>query len=373
MIKVQHKVEQSTLESRLSLHRDFWNRKNTRPGASFRVGDFFFSRHFEAARDLLVPHKTITPDLLNPKEYVKDYERMFKDSEACGQDGFWTAEPFTGIPWMEAILGCEVRGGEESFTAKANFSSFADAADSAETTLRNLRINPLSNPWLKKYVEFTEELVALSGGRFPVGQPITRGPSDMVGALLGQSEMIYALSDESDTMRRLISAVTSVFLRVIELQKKIIPPFHGGSSLGFYHVWTPGTSIWYQDDLSAILSPAMYRNFFIEAGTRICANFDYTAIHLHPSSFFILDDLLSLPRLRAIEVNKDVGGPSVGEMMGTLQKIQEKKCLILWGDLTLEDLALVRRDLRPQGLFFHIVAPTLEDAKERGEYIHAWE
>jgi len=373
MTKVGRRTEGPDLESRLSAHRTFWNRNNNHPVASFRVGDFFFSRHFEAARNLLVPHKLITADLLNPKDYTKDYERMFQDSVSCGQEGFWTAEPFTGIPWMEAVLGCEVRGGEESFTAKGGFNACADAAESAETTLRGLRTNPLSNPWLKKYLEFTEALVKLSGGRFPVGQPITRGPTDMVGALLGQSEMIYALSDDPDTMGRLISAVTAIFLRVIELQKALIPPFHGGSSLGFYHVWAPGTSIWYQDDLSAILSPTMYRHFFIDAGTRICDGFDYAAIHLHPSSFFILDDLLSIPRLRAIEVNKDVGGPTIGEMMETLRKIQEKKCLILWGDLTLEDLALVKRDLHPQGLFFHIVAPTLEEAKKRGEYIHAWE
>ncbi len=33
-------------------------------------------------------------------------------------------------------------------------------------------------------------------GRFPVGMPIMRGPTDMIGALLGQQEMVLALMME---------------------------------------------------------------------------------------------------------------------------------------------------------------------------------
>ncbi len=352
-------------EERILLHRGFWERRRLdHPPASFKVGDFFFARHYSAARPLLVANRPVEPDMLRVDAFLPDYERMYREVERLGQDGFWTAEPYTGIPWMEAVLGCPIIAGEESFTSKPIF----DDPREAEAALR---FDP-ENPWLRKYLEFTRALVDLSGGRFPVGQPIMRGPTDMVGALLGQTGMIFALADDPEGTRRLIRRVTEIFLAVIAEQKKIVPPFLGGSAIGFYHVWTPGTAIWFQDDLSAILSPDLYREYFLDSARLICRDYDFTAVHLHPSSFFIVDDLLGLDRLGAIQVNKDVGGPSVEEMLPTLGRILERKRLIFWGDLDLDELALVRDRLPNRGLFLQIVARTFEDAEERLEYLRTW-
>jgi DNA-binding FadR family transcriptional regulator len=355
------------LEERLDLHRRFWARElQPRPLASFRVGDFFFSRHFQAAHPLLEPDRPIEPGMLDVASFLPDYERMFAESEEIGQDGFWTAEPFTGIPWMEAILGCPIRGGRESFTSRPWLKSPAEA-------LERVHLDP-GNPWLAKYLEFTAALVRAGRGRFPVGMPIMRGPTDMIGALLGQQEMVLALMMEDPAlMRRLVERVAQAFVAVIRAQNRIIPPFHGGTSLGFYHVWAPGPSIWFQDDLSAILSPRVYREFFLDAARAILQGHPHTAVHLHPASFFILDELLTLENLKVVEVNKDIGGPGVAEMLPVLSRIMESRGLILWGDLTVEDLEIVRRSLPCRGLCLHVVAPTLDEARERRAYIHRWE
>jgi DNA-binding FadR family transcriptional regulator len=357
----------ANLEERLALHRAFWAlEKQPRPLASFRVGDFFFSRHFQAAHSLLEPDKPISPEMLHVSAFLPDYERMFQEAEDLGQEGFWTGEPFTGIPWMEAILGCPIRAGRESFTSRPWLSSPSEA-------LERVRFDP-QNPWLGKYLEFTTALVEQSRGRYPVGMPIMRGPTDMLGALLGQQEMVLATKmADPQVMRQLIERVTRAFLAVIEAQRRLTPPFHGGWSLGFYHVWTPGPAIWFQDDLSAILSPSIYRQFFLDSARLILAGYEHTAVHLHPTSFFILDELLTLENLKVVEVNKDSGGPSVKEMLPVLAKIMETRGLILWGDLTIEDLELVRRNLPCRGLCLNVVAPTLAEAKARAKYIQNWE
>jgi DNA-binding FadR family transcriptional regulator len=354
------------LAERLDLHRAFWAREDQpRPLASFRVGDFFFARHFKAAAGLLEPGRMITPEMLAVETFQDDYERLFQESEAVGQDGFWTAEPYTGIPWMEAILGCPVRAGEESFTSRPWLASPAEA-------LEKVRFDP-QNAWLAKYLEFTAALVAQSRGRFPVGMPIMRGPTDILGALLGQQEMVLALMREDrERMRRLIERITAAFLSVIDAQNRLVPPFHGGTALGFYHVWAPGPSIWFQDDLSAILSPRLYRECFLDSARQILAGRPFNAVHLHPSSFFILDELMRLDELKTIEVNKDVGGPSLSEMLPVLGRIMESRRLILWGDLTLEDLDLIKRRLPCRGLFLNVVAPTAEEALRRQAFIRNW-
>jgi DNA-binding FadR family transcriptional regulator len=355
------------LEERLSLHRAFWAReKQARPLASFRVGDFFFARHFQAALPLLASDKPISSEMLIVSEFLQDYERMFREAEELGQDGFWTGEPFTGIPWMEAILGCPIRAGQESFTSRPWISS-------PEEVLEKVRFDP-QNPWLVKYLEFTAALVAQSRGRFPVAMPIMRGPTDMLGALLGQQQMVMALM-ESDpkVMHQLIAHVTQAFLNVIRAQRRLTPPFYGGQALGFYHIWTPGTAIWFQDDLSAILSPKLYRRFFIDSARMILAGHDHNAVHLHPSSFFILDELLTIENLKVVEVNKDISGPGIEEMLPVLTKIMQTRGLILWGDLTVSDLELVKRSLPCRGLAFNVVAPTKEEAAARLECIRKWE
>ena len=352
-------------QKRIALHQAFWDRAAQEyPPAAFRVvPDFFFSRHYQAARSLLVPNKRISPEMLDVDSFLPDYERMYQTALDLGQDAFWVAEPFTGIPWMEAILGCEILAGSESFISRPWLQSL----DDIDTIAFDAK-----NPWLLKYLEFTQKLVALSQGRFPVGMPIMRGPADIVGAIMGQIEMVLALVDESERMKAFFQRVTEVFLRVVGAQNALIPAFLGGTALGFYHVYCPGTSIWYQEDLSAIMSPSLYREFLTEPERRICLGYDYTAIHLHPASFFLLDELLAKDDLKAIEVNKDVGGPSVEEMLPHLRKILDRKCLILWGDLNAADIRCLQENFSARGLFLFVVAPDEKTAAQLLTQIRAW-
>ena len=60
-------------------------------------------------------------------------------------------------------------------------------------------------------------------------------------------------------------------------------------------------------------------------------------------------------------------------MLPVLAKIMQTRGLILWGDLTVEDLELVRKNLPCRGLALNVVAPTKEEAAARLAYIRHWE
>jgi hypothetical protein len=60
-------------------------------------------------------------------------------------------------------------------------------------------------------------------------------------------------------------------------------------------------------------------------------------------------------------------------MLPVLKKIMQTRGLILWGDLTIEDLEVVKGNLPCRGLSLNVVAPTLAEAHERRNYIHNWE
>jgi len=338
----------------LALHRDYWERRPMgMPLVSFHIGDTLVSRQFTAARGLLQDGLRISAEMIVVEDFLPDYERMWRDSQETGQNGIFTAEPFTGVPWMEAILGCDVIGSASALLTVPCMSTVDQ--------LRKVRIKE-DDLWLEKYLEFTRKLVKLSAGRFPVGQPIMRGPSDVVGALVGQSNMILFMADYPDQMRRVFQKVAEIFRAIIELQQREVPTYCGGASIGFYHLWTPGKCIWFQEDLSALCSPDYYSRFLREADWSICRGYHYTLVHLHPSSFFILDHLFGIDELKAIEINKDVGGPGVQQMLPIMARIQEKRNLVVWGELSSEDVDIILDGLPDRRVALSVLSSSTESA-----------
>jgi len=67
-------------------------------------------------------------------------------------------------------------------------------------------------------------------------------------------------------------------------------------------------------------------------------------------------------------------GQAVGlKMMSVFERIVERKALIVWRCLTIEDLARMRARLPLKGIAFHIVVPTIDEAIELNAYIQSWE
>ena len=124
--------------------------------------------------------------------------------------------------------------------------------------------------------------------------------------------------------------------------------------------------------MGALLSPALYRDFLLENERRYCGSYRYTLTHLHPSSFHLLDDILSNENLKAVEINKDSGGPTVKEMLPFYLKVLEsKRCLVIWGDLNEEELQLVIDNVPLKGVFFNLVLPDCESAKRIQSFLNS--
>ena len=356
------KLASAENELKAEEHRKFWNREKTsRPIASFRIGNYFIATHYRAAEKILVKGTRIAPEMIDVDSFMEDYERQYQEVKALDQSGFWTAEPYPGIPWMEAFWGCEIIGNGESFISRPLVK------DPSE--LEKLEFN-IESPWAKKYFEFVVKLNKLSAGRFPVGAPILRGQADTLGALLGQTELIYALYEEPLLVRSTLNKIVDSFLHIYAGMHRLNEPFLGGSSIGFYHVWAPGESLWFQDDLSALLSPELHREFFLENEKKICEKYLYTMMHLHSASFHILDDVMCNENLKAIEINKDISGPDIVQMLDQFRKVLEKNFnLVICGHLTEEDIQFLYDKLDPRGIFFTIFLEDFQKAEKMNAFL----
>lgn len=322
---------------KLSAYLEFWNKINIAPLISHSFGNYFVSKRYKASEKLLRENRKIEPKDIKIDEFRSDYLRQYKEWEEVNSETVFTGVPFTGIPWIEAMLGCDVYSAGSSFIA-----------DCQDKDMEKINIERLFNrEWLDLFLDFTEMLRELGRDRFPVGQPILRGPTDVAGTILGQDELVYSFFDNPCDTAKLLSDFADFLLYVIAEQKKHIDSFEGGFSMGFYDLWCPGDCIWFQDDLTALLSPGIYEKYIYDIHKRISESYEYSMIHLHPASFFILDFLLDIKELKAIQINKDKGGPPLEEMIPQLSKVKQAKNLIVWGDFTTEEFHLMRDQLSP--------------------------
>lgn len=350
------------LVQKIQRHKTFWDKQPVdRPLVGFRIGDYLFANKFQAALPLLREGQYILPDMLQVERFFDDYDRMYHESLEIGQDAFWTAAPFTAIPWMEAILGCKIRASEASFTSEPWLNDLSE--------IDQVKLDEDNNPWFAKYLEFVAKLTKHAHGRYPVGQPIMRGMSDIMGALRGQTNLVFDFVDNPEKITQLGQKIVNIFLKVIQRHREHTSSFHDGYAIGFYHLWCPGPCIWFQEDLAALISPALYRKYLFELNAKICWGYDYSLCHIHPTSFFILDDLLQIEALKTIEINKDIGGPSIKDMLPEFKKVLQQKRLVIWGDLDEDELDLILHELPYEGLYLHIVAPTVDDAKHLMQYV----
>lgn len=326
-----------------SVYIDFWERSNTVPLLSHSLGSYFVSKRFKAAEKLLEYKGKIEPQHISIEGFKSDYLRMYEEWDKVNPETVFTGVPFTGIPWMEAMLGCNVYSTGCSFMAKGNKEDIGNTG----------AWGAFNKDWLELYLDFTQMLGELGAGKFPVGQPIMRGPVDIAGTMLGQEKIVYKFFDCPEDIVKFLNYLADVFLFVIGEQKKYIKSYNKGYSIGFYDLWCPGGCIWFQDDLTALLSPGIYGDCILDIHKRISKSYRYSLVHLHPASLFILDMLLEIEELGAVQINKDVGGPPLIELLPQFKKVLKQKNLVLWGDFSKNEISLLQRELSPQGLYIY--------------------
>jgi len=351
----------SNIHEKIARHNAFWQKEKVdRPMIGFQIGNDFFADRYKAAQRLMIPGKEVKPSDINVDDFLDDYERLYQQSKPVEQDSFWTACPFITIPWFEAILGCRIIAHKSTMTSEPYL-----------TDLKHLNEIHVNHIWLDKYLEFIEKLVRLAQGRFPVGQPIIRGLSDLMGALRGQSEFVIDFFDTPKEAINLLEKIKDTLLLLFSEQQKKLPEFHGGYSVSLFDLWAPGKCFYIQEDLSSLLSPDIFRKYFLNLDKIICEdqNYDYCTFHIHSVSFFILDDLLKIDAIKVFEITKDVGGLSIKEMLPQLKKILVNKRLILWGDLDQEDLEIILENLTYDGLYLHILNESVSNTRSLLNYI----
>lgn len=336
-----------------------------RPLLGLWVGDYFFTTQFPNGVARWQVGTEITPAQVSLAQFLPDYQNLYELHERLNDDFFYVGSAYPGLPWMEALMGCRVFAAETSAWSEPFLFDYAQLDD-----LPPVR----QSAWFNTLIEMTTGLVEWAAERFPVNAPLLRGPADIAAAMRGGDRFALDFYDHPAEVERLLALCAQARQEVLQAIHAIVKPFYGGYTAGGYpsKLWTPGkTCLYNQDDAAAILSPRLFEKFLLPLENSIARQAEVAYLHLHSSCLYPVDILLRDSAYAVLQVNYDHAGagPRLPDILPTLKKIIAQRPLILWGEFTLDEMALVAQTLGSRGLSFQ---PVVADAGAARAYREAF-
>jgi hypothetical protein len=325
----------------------FWSRQETdRPLLATWVGSYQFPDLFPIGLSQL-EEGFLDPTDIKFDYFREDYENLYSLHSQATADIPWSAFPLVVFPWAEAIAGCPVIHREGNIWAEHWLDRYETLEDQG-----GLKPNPA---WLEKLVEFTQGLVKLSDNRFPIAVSLLRGPTDLLAAIRGAQESILDLIDDPEPVERLLQSLTDLWIQAASIQQAHIPTFTDGYGWSVQNLWSKEPGGWFQDDAIAFSSPRLYQKYVTPCEEKLSRSMQRTGCHLHSAAIFTVSELLKMPELDVIEMNLDVVGKSIPEMIPAFQRVLDTKRLYVWGNFTTEDLRVMKENLPTRGFALQLM------------------
>lgn len=339
-------------------HRRFFDRElSDRPLLGCNLG--FYMHQAYPALSAALPRGRVTPDDIQIDLFLEDCERLYQAHRQLDDDYPFVGGPFVYVPWMEAIMGCPIFASETSMWAEPAVDDW-DLWHWEPPSL-------VSNPWAQKLLEVMAALVKHSKGRYPVAATLMRGPADMLSAMRGAVHFPLDFYDCPGAIRRAAELCADVWVEMGKAQLALVPTSSKGYVAGAHglRIWAPDKVIWLQEDAMALLSPRLFREFFLPLDRRIAGEFPCVAFHLHGSALWAIDDLVTVPELNVIELNYESAQQDVEGTFAGWQKILKHKPLVIWKEYDGANfwpwLDRVLEELGAQGVSIQVTVPGVEE------------
>ena len=242
--------------------------------------------------------------------------------------------------WMEALVGCPIYA-----------SAFSCTARRAESTSFEID-NAQRSPWAQVLASLLTRAQQVAGNRIPVRQPHLRGVIDVLAAYLGEDELCLALHDDPVRIEQLAAKCVNLFIAVVKRGFEIIHPWNGGY-VSPWGVYAPGPLLDYQADASNMVSPQQYAGSMLGFDEAVISRFPYSLFHVHACGVHIVENLLKIENLKAIEISLDreTGSFDLGTIIQVCISVQERcKSILIYGQLDENELQELRTHLNPSGL-----------------------
>lgn len=229
--------------------------------------------------------------------------------------------PNLGPNVLSAWLGCPLHFAETTTWTDPVIREWRDFSE--------LKLNRAHRWW--KWMTKATKLAAQRGkGKFIVGITDLHGGGDGLAALRGTESLCADLALDPEPVKRAERAIRRVWFEASEELYALSTAEGQDGSAGFLG-WGPGRTWPLQEDLFALISPTMGREFFMEAIAEQARHLDNAVLHLDgPESLPHLDALLEIPELDGIQWQPGAAHLEMTQWIPLIQRIQSKgKCVLI--------------------------------------------
>jgi len=247
----------------------------------------------------------------------------------CGalirDDRLYTVRPEYGVVNIPEIFGVPSVVTDEG----RSMSKGLNDAEAVETLISR-GVPDLDCPHTRKvdaWYQFAREALReyenLSRFVHPI-LPDTQGPFDLACLVYG-SEVLTALYDRPETVRRLLDLVTEVYVRYSRRYKEVIgEPAGSAYHLAGLKLVRGGVRIC--DDSATLVSTATYRHLIKPCNLRAFEPFDGGWLHFCGNGNHILDEILDMPYVHYLHL----GNPDDHELMDLIARTARKEVVLFW-------------------------------------------
>ena len=267
---------------------------------------------------------------LNSLRFPEDMERYLdilaqKDAQMAAQhdqledDMIWTAGPFYGQAEHSAFIG-----GKVDF---ATDTSYHHKVCEEIGDFRKLKLEP-DNMWTYLVAGGISYMRQKWGEYIPVRMRGGHGPSDFANILRG-NDVLYDIYDEPEELQKMMKFCAEATKFNLDLQREQATKIAGGCVNGFC-VWMPGKCVGHiGEDLSTMLSPETYEEYFLPALKECVSDCDMAMLHTHTLGARMLPVFAKVDNIQILEIANDPNTARASEIYRQYHDVLKDKIVVL--------------------------------------------
>jgi 5-methyltetrahydrofolate--homocysteine methyltransferase len=186
------------------------------------------------------------------------------------------------------------------------------------------------NKWWQAMNQLLDTVCEQAEGRFLVSVPDLHYGGDSLAAAVGTQKLARYLYARPEEVKRLVKRLTDICRHVFDRYYRKISRIQKGST-----TWLPaysrGRYFALQDDFSGLVSPKMFKEFFLEEQEMLSRYLDNAIYHLDgPMALGNLDCLLEIDALNGVQWCPGAGAKPMREWIDVCRKVLDAdKCLVI--------------------------------------------
>jgi hypothetical protein len=236
--------------------------------------------------------------------------------------------------------------------------------------------DPSSDPTWATLRAIVEGFMAEAAGKFFVGKPELGNGADVLSLIRGMDNLAMDLIAQPEQVQRGVEIISTAWVQLMEQAFQLTCPANdGGDVLAWMGLWAPGRLDQIACDFSSVISPAMFRKFFVPEVVKMGRWCQYGVYHLDGPTCMkhMLDVLLEIPEIKTIQFTPGAGSPPT---YTPAYIPRYRKILDSGRNLYLlcqpQEVEQILAELPPEGLFMRTYVASQAEADEMVRCVTRW-